>query len=225
MKIVLTGATGFVGSHALARLLDNETVTGVTALTRRPIESTHPKLRNVVLEDFTRYDVRLVEELAGHSGCIWTLGGKDSDLADPVVYQRVTHTFTLVFARLVAARAPAPFTFSYLSGMGADPSETARLPWQRLTRHLKGRTEKDLRQLAHDHPGFEVHCFRPGGILPSQTSPVLRALLSPIAVEVDQLVTALIRVAGHDAAPRPAVIHNAAIRRLARTETAARQPH
>jgi nucleoside-diphosphate-sugar epimerase len=88
MKIVLTGATGFVGSHALARLLDNEAVTGVTALTRRPIESAHPKLSNVVLEDFTRYDERLVAELPGHAGCIWTLGGKDSDLADPVLYER-----------------------------------------------------------------------------------------------------------------------------------------
>jgi nucleoside-diphosphate-sugar epimerase len=244
MKIVLTGATGFVGSHVLTRLLDDAAVTGVTALTRRPIGTVNAKLDNVVLDDFTSYDGRLVDELASHDGCIWALGGKDSDLADPAAYQRVTHTFTLSFARLVAARTTAPFTFCYLSGMGADPTETARLPWQRLTRHLKGRTERDLRQLAREHPGFEVHCFRPGGILPADTGPLLRALLSPIAVGVDQLVTALVRVAGHSAAPQPAVmddavidnvaihnaaihnaaIHNAAIRRLARAEAGADQP-
>lgn len=89
----------------------------------------------------------------------------------------------------------------------------------------EGPTEKDLRQLARDHPNLEVYCFRPDGILASHTNPVFRAVLSPIAVDVDQLVTALIRVAGKDRAPRSAVIHNAEIRKLAGAEPVAREPH
>jgi hypothetical protein len=65
------------------------------------------------------------------------------------------HDFTLALAT-VAADAAGPFVFCYLSGAGADPGETSTFPWERLTRHLKGRTEQDLRAPADAHPRFTV---------------------------------------------------------------------
>lgn len=223
MNIVLTGATGFAGAQVLRTLIADDTVSGVTCLVRRPPSIRADKVDVVVVNDFTAYDDALIARLAEHDACIWALGAKDSDVADPALYERITHTFTLALAtRLASAgtagprRTTGPFTFCYLSGMGADQSEKARMPWQRLTRHLKGRTERDLLALGATRPDFDVRCFRPGGILPADTLPVVRLLLAPIAVKVDELATALSRVASRAATHTPPVIPNSQIRALSR---------
>jgi nucleoside-diphosphate-sugar epimerase len=217
MKIVLTGATGFVGGEVVTRLDRDPAVTHVTCLVRRTFAPPSPKIEPVVLDDFTAYPRTLVERLADHDACIWTLGGKDSDTADPALYTRITHDFTLAFAAAIAVpwADRRGFTFCYLSGAGADPGETARLPWQRLTRHVKGRTEKDLRALAARHRGLAVRCFRPGGILPTTVNPVVGALVAPISIRVDRLADALVAVAVDPTSAAQAVLSNAAIKRLA----------
>jgi nucleoside-diphosphate-sugar epimerase len=159
MKILLTGATGFVGAEVLSQLAINSSISGITCLSRRPIGLESPKVKTIIHSDFAVYDDGLLSELAGHSSCIWALGGKASDLGDALM--RITHTFTLALAAGIAARSDRRFTFCYLSGMGADPSERAWLPWEKETRHLKGRTEKDLLALQTAHPDFCVHNFRP----------------------------------------------------------------
>ncbi len=214
MNIVLTGATGFVGGEVLAQLLDHPTVRGVTCLTRRPIARSHPKLTALVHSDFAAYDDDVVTLLADHHACIWTLGGKASDFEREADYERVTHTFTLAFARAMAARV-RPFSFSYLSGMGADPTESARFSWERTTRHLKGRTEKDLAVLASSNADFTAYAFRPGGILPKTAGRLVSTLLAPLVVRVDTLAKAMIHVAiqGHS---RP-TIGNDGIRHIARS--------
>lgn len=216
MKVILMGATGFVGAEVLEQLLNHPRIEKITAISRRPLTHTSAKLVVILHDDFSRYDDALMGKLADHGACIWTLGGKQSDLGKPEQFERITHTFTIAFARAVARRAAGRFEFCYLSGMGADPSETAVLPWERLTRHLKGRTEKDLQAIAARHPAFSVHCFRPGGILPRDASAALRLLLAPIVIGVDQLARALLRVAleGSDDAA-PAVLSNRAIKSVA----------
>jgi hypothetical protein len=217
MKIILTGATGFVGFHVLAHLLANPDVAEVTCLTRRPIEVDSPKVTTILQEDFAAYDPLLLDRLADHDACIWALGGKASDLGTPDAFTRITHTFTLALAEGVACRIRAPFTFCYLSGMGADPSETATFPWEKLTRHLKGRTEKDLARLQGQYPQFCAHCFRPGGILPDGASPLLRFLLAPIVVGVGELADAMIAGATDASLFRHwPIIGNNDIKRLAR---------
>jgi nucleoside-diphosphate-sugar epimerase len=215
MKVILTGGTGFVGAEVLRQLADDPAVTEVTCLIRRPVEIESPKVESVVLDDFTQYNDELVAKLSDHSACIWTLGGKESDLKDPAVHVRITHDFTLALATVVADAA-GPFVFCYLSGAGADPGETSTFPWERLTRHLKGRTEKDLRALAGAHPRFTVCCFRPAGILPRDTGSAARFLLSPISIRVDELAEALIDVAVRPSATTPAVLSNSGIKHLAR---------
>ncbi|WCT13300.1 hypothetical protein [Mucilaginibacter jinjuensis] len=94
----------------------------------------------------------------------------------------------------LAARIRQPFTFCYLSGMGADPSESAWLPWEKLTRHLKGRTEKDRNHLQARYTYFCVHSFRPGGILPDKTAKCWHFLIGFIIVRVNVLANAMISI-------------------------------
>ena len=209
-KIVLTGGTGFVGAQVLDQLLAHPEVETVTCLTRRPLSARSPKLETVIHADFTVYDEPLLARLADHEACIWALGGKMSDASSLAEYERTTHTTTVAFARALSTPASA-FRFCYLSGMGVDPSESSKLRWERETRFLKGRTERDLSALGDAQPAFSPFFFRPGGILADRT--IVEWLLAPIVVRVETLARAMIRVALTGAAER--VIGNARIKALA----------
>jgi nucleoside-diphosphate-sugar epimerase len=216
MKVILTGATGFVGSNVLARLIADPRISEITCISRRPLAVNTAKVTTIVQEDFMSFDPELLSRLAQHRACIWALGGKASDLGKPELFTRITHGFTLAFAAGIASRTIRPFTFCYVSGMGADPSETSRLPWEKLTRHLKGRTEEDLRALQKRYEMFGVHAFRPGGILPDETSRLLRVALAPIVVSVGELATSLVEAALDDRLFRQCpIVHNGDIKRLA----------
>lgn len=195
VKLFLIGATGFVGSEVLAQAIAHPRVGQITCLVRRPLAVSSEKVVVIQHEDFTRYDAALMEQYSDHIGCIWTLGGKASDFASEAEYLRVTHGFALGFARAAFDRARGPFAFVYLSGLGADPDQTSRLPWQKLTRYAKGRTERDLEALAQEHLGCTVHVFRPGGILKKGMSPWLYRALGWIVVGVDQLAHDLLETA------------------------------
>lgn len=75
MKIILTGATGNTGSHALRRLLSLPSVTSVVILSRRELTPapTSPKVTTLILTEaeFLSYPPRVVEALKGASGCVW----------------------------------------------------------------------------------------------------------------------------------------------------------
>lgn len=208
MRIVLTGGTGFAGGATLTRLLGDDEVAAVTALSRKPLTVEHPKLTVRPQPDFGAWDPTLLADLADHDACIWTLGAKASDVADPDGYRRVTHDYTLALATGLAEHNEDHLRFCYLSGMGANPSENLRLPWERQTRIAKGQTEYDLRALAARSRGFHVTCFRPGGILPTTTAPLIRRLTRPIAVGVTDLAHALTTVATGAAPGLPDVLHN-----------------
>ncbi len=185
MKIILTGATGFVGGRILELLILHPDVERITCPIRHELRVSHAKIASMMHRNFCRYDGF---PLAGHDARIWALGGKASDFRDPEEYARVTHDFPLALAR---CRIP---TVCYSSGMGADPSEQAWFPWQRATRHLKGRTERDLSALEATCPQFHTYSFRPGGILPNVQRRA-RRWLAPITVTVSELGRAMILVA------------------------------
>lgn len=79
MKLILTGATGFVGTECLRLALKNPKVTEVIALARREVKLPEgssdvdkAKFTTVILEDMGQdYPSSVKEKLKGADACIW----------------------------------------------------------------------------------------------------------------------------------------------------------
>ncbi|MGW2896985.1 epimerase, partial [Streptomyces sp. NPDC001212] len=70
MKIVIFGASGMIGQGVLRACLLDPAVTGVLVVVRSPLGISHPKLREVIHEDFT--DLSAISgQLAGFDACFY----------------------------------------------------------------------------------------------------------------------------------------------------------
>ena len=123
-NVIITGATGMVGSLVLRECLDNNEVQTVTIIVRRSTGITHKKLLEVVHEDFTDYsDISgsfKNKDIAYY--CIGIYTGQVS--RDE--FQKITVDFTKAFANMLKQQSPGA-TFCFLSGMGADRTERSRM--------------------------------------------------------------------------------------------------
>lgn len=82
MHLILTGATGLVGSACLHAMLTSKTVTTVTVLSRRSVPQAegHPKVQVILHKDFKDYPTEVLEKLKGAEGCVWALGVSQNDV-------------------------------------------------------------------------------------------------------------------------------------------------
>jgi nucleoside-diphosphate-sugar epimerase len=72
MKVILVGASGFIGSAVLRRCLQLPEVTAVVVLARRPLAGvSDPKLTTLVHADFAVYPAELLKAHADAGACIW----------------------------------------------------------------------------------------------------------------------------------------------------------
>ena len=151
MNVIITGATGMVGEGVLLECLQDPGVQQVLVVTRKPTGRQHPKLREVLLQDFAHPEP-IAAELTGYDACYFCLGVSSVGMKEPE-YTRLTYDLTLGFARVLARQSPQ-LTFCYVSGAGTDSTEKGRQMWARV----KGRTENELLRL----PFRAAYMFRPG---------------------------------------------------------------
>lgn len=73
MKLIVAGASGFVGSRVIRQALRRPEITSVVALSRKPVESIEglTGFKNVIVPDYGVYPEDVRRELAGASACIW----------------------------------------------------------------------------------------------------------------------------------------------------------
>lgn len=202
IKLIITGATGMVGEGVLHECLQHPDVSEVLSVSRKPCGVQHPKLKEVLLADFS--DPGSIEQqLAGYDACLFCLGVSSVGMTEADFY-RLTYTLTLGFAEVLSRQNPG-MTFCYISGAGTDSSEKGRLMWARV----KGKTENDLRKL----PFKGAYAFRPGYLQPtpgmkntlkyyryiSWLFPALRFLFPGAASTLAELGKAMIVVALHGA--------------------------
>ena len=76
MKLIITGATGFVASEVLRQALLLPSITSVVAVARTPVSAPQgtpnsSKLKSVVVPDYGTWPEDVKKELAGADACIW----------------------------------------------------------------------------------------------------------------------------------------------------------
>jgi len=136
-RLVILGATGMVGGYALRYALDQPTVGSVTAISRRTLGISHPKLREVLHQDFGDCSA-LAGALSDQDAAIFCLGAYTGAVSD-VQLRAVTVGYVIEFSRVLRASSPDA-AFSFLSGSGADPTGKSRMSFARY----KGEAENAL---------------------------------------------------------------------------------
>ena len=149
MKVILTGATGYVGEGVLLECLAHSDVEHVLVVGRRTCGREHPKLTELLVPDFMKLEA-VKDQLSGYDACFFCAGVSSVGKGEEE-YTRLTYDTTLAFARALHEVSPQA-TFIYVSGAGTNPD--GRQMWARV----KGRTEQELSTL-----GFRQQFnFRPG---------------------------------------------------------------
>ena len=156
LNVIITGVTGMVGEGVLHEALLHPDVERVLVLTRRESGMSHPKLKELIVNDF--YDLSPIEsQLSGYNACFFCLGvsviGKSES-----EYRHIIYDLTMSVARTLSKMNP-DMTFCYISGKSTDSTEHGKLMWARV----KGKTENDLMKL----PFKQVFAFRPGYLHPT----------------------------------------------------------
>jgi uncharacterized protein YbjT (DUF2867 family) len=196
--LVIVDATGMVGGYALRYALDHPAVGRVTAIARRNLGISHPKLDEVLHPDFADCSA-LSQALSGQAAAIFCLGMYTGSVSDAELRKdhRRLHDR---FARVLRGSSPGA-AFSFLSGSGADPTGRSRMAFARY----KGEAEKAL--LAAGFP--RLYIFRPAYIYPVEPRkepnfsyrllraiyPAFRVLFPNQVIPADELGQAMVDVA------------------------------
>jgi uncharacterized protein YbjT (DUF2867 family) len=151
----MAGATGVVGQYALRYALENSAVKSVTSIGRKKLGLAHPKLKEVLHQDFGDCSA-LAETLADEDGAVFCLGAYTGAVAD-AEFRTITVNYPVEFARVLRCSSPGA-AFSFLSGNGTDPTGRSRLPFARY----KGEAENTLLAAGFPH----IYIFRPAYIYP-----------------------------------------------------------
>jgi uncharacterized protein YbjT (DUF2867 family) len=198
VRLVIVGATGMVGGYALRYVLDLPAVERVTSISRRKTGISHPKLDEVLHQDFSDCSA-LAQTLAGQDAAVFCLGTYTGSVADAEM-RAITVDYTVEFARVFLGSSPDA-SFSFLSGSGADPTGRSRMAFARY----KGEAEKALLG-----SGFSrLYIFRPAYIYPVEPRkepnfsyrllrsvyPVFQLLFPNQVIPADDLAKAMVDIA------------------------------
>jgi uncharacterized protein YbjT (DUF2867 family) len=76
MHLILTGATGLVGSAVLHHMLSTPSISQISILSRRPVPQAegHAKAKVIIHKDFNTYTSDVLEQLKGAEGVVWAQG-------------------------------------------------------------------------------------------------------------------------------------------------------
>src|SRR5579864_7137870 len=222
-RLVIVGATGMVGGYALRYALDNSEVKSVTSIGRKKLGISHPKLKEVLHQNFTDCSP-LANVLSNQDAVVYCLGTYTGSVSDEQL-RVITADYTIEFARVFRDSSPDG-AFSFLSGSGADPTGRSRLAFARY----KGHAEKAF--LAAGFP--RVYLFRPAYIYPVEPRkepnfnyrliraiyPVFRVLFPDQVIRANDLARAMVDVVLRQTQERQGVVfENRDIRSMVESRT------
>jgi uncharacterized protein YbjT (DUF2867 family) len=154
VRALVLGATGVVGDAIVREGLQDNRITSILAVSRRPLKHSHPKLEIALLADFSDFR-RLGPAIATVDFVLCALGLSWYQASGEAQYRTITHDYVMACARVAAIANPA-IHFCFVSGHGA--AENGSQAWARI----KAQTERDLLGVF----GSRLTVFRPGYIYP-----------------------------------------------------------
>lgn len=157
IKAIITGSTGMVGKGVLLECLDHPEVKSVLVINRRTLGLDHPKLKEVIHQDFTDFS-SIKNELAEYNACFHCMGVSSIGMNEEQ-FSKLTYDITKSLADVMFEMNPNSM-FDYVSGTGTDSTEKGNTMWARV----KGKTENYVL-----NKGFrDAYAFRPGAIIPER---------------------------------------------------------
>ena len=114
MKVIVTGASGYVGEGVLLECLSNDHVEKVLSIGRRPCGHTHPKLEEYIVGDFMEM-VPGDPKLDGYDAVFFCAGISSIGVPEEK-YRIISHDIPLHFAEILPDKENT--TFIYVSGAG-----------------------------------------------------------------------------------------------------------
>ena len=149
-RAIVFGASGFVGSHLLSELLNNSDYELITAVARKSLNITHPRLRTVIADYNSLAGVK--SEIAADEVFL-ALGTTRKNSPEKAEYCQADHDYPVLAARIAKERG-AKSVF-LVTAVGANPH--SKFFYVRT----KGETERDVIALNFEH----THIFRPSMIM------------------------------------------------------------
>ncbi|WP_420475507.1 oxidoreductase [Noviherbaspirillum sp. ST9] len=209
MDILLAGATGLVGGLCLQRLLADPVFTRVVVLARRPVDTSHPKLEQHVV-DFARLDE--ARALFKVDKMICALGTTIKQAGSQERFREVDHDYPLQLACL--GREQGARHLLLVSALGANVKSGV------FYNRVKGEVETDVRalewpQLTIMRPSLllgERQAFRFGEEMGKRLAFLVPGRYKP--VQADDVAKVLVEAARRDA-PGVEIIESDEIRRRA----------
>jgi nucleoside-diphosphate-sugar epimerase len=156
-NVIITGSSGMVGQGVLLECLESDKIKEVLVINRSSIKMQHPKLKEILLKDFTNV-ASVKSDLNDYDACFFCMGISSVGMNE-ADYTKITYDTTAAFANVLYELNPN-MVFNYISGVGTDSSETGRTMWA----NVKGKTENMVL-----NKGFRnAFAFRPGMIIPEK---------------------------------------------------------
>lgn len=167
MKIIITGATGTIGSAILKNCLQNPSITSVIVLSRRalPQDITSSKLSTIIISDFTEYDAALLSQLVSADAAIWAMGTTDANREVNYTYP---HAFLTSFldARKETVHGRQRFRYIRICGAFTEHDQGRSLWFYSDARKLHGMSEARTLELGEQYrDACQTFVLKPGGVM------------------------------------------------------------
>jgi nucleoside-diphosphate-sugar epimerase len=154
-NIIITGASGMIGSHLLQTCLDSKETNNIYLLSRKPSVYQNSRIKEIIISDFQDHNALscITEKIDVVFFCIGVYTGA----VDKNTFRQITVDYPVALGMDIISRWPS-CKFILLSGAGADRSEKSNV----LFAQYKGAAENKLYQIFHHN----FHSARPGYIYP-----------------------------------------------------------
>ncbi|UPL00859.1 hypothetical protein LCI18_011793 [Fusarium solani-melongenae] len=164
MHLILTGATGLIGSGVLDAMLKMKDITKISILSRRPVamaeNAQDPRVNVIIHTDFLHYGRNVLSQLQGANGAVWALGVSQTKVSKDE-YIKITKDYALAGAKAFADLAPndEPFRFIFVSGQSSTQNPG---PFTNRYARVKGETELLLSEMRSTYPRLITEAVGPG---------------------------------------------------------------